>query len=340
MLEKKSSTHYVAVLVRHARRMGFDTDRILSETGVPAALSEVEDQWIDNGVFAALVKRMWLETNSETFGLDPTPLRIGTWAIACEFMLAAETLGDLYRKGERILSYLAPASAGVQFINEGDTVSVLPQVYIGESDPENFLIEFLTVLWHRFPSWAIDEKIPLQRAFFSYPQPDHWQFYEELFHCEVSFQQPSCGFSFNEKYLHKPVVRSMAELDEWLRHSPADLLYMPGRETSIQSQIKAELRSSLKNSMRFPAFEAICGDLCMSYQVVRRRLADEGTSYQQIKDSIRRDLALELLANPEIPIADIAERTGFTESAAFSRAFKKWCGESPAQFRQSQIPAK
>ena len=73
----------------------------------------------------------------------------------------------------------------------------------------------------------------------------------------------------------------------------------------------------------------------MSYQVVRRRLADEGTSYQQIKDSIRRDLALELLANPEIPIADIAERTGFTEPAAFSRAFKKWCGESPAQFGHS-----
>lgn len=340
MPQRKSSTHYVAVLIRHARRMGFDIDRILSDTGIPVELSEVEDQWIDNSIFAALVKRMWLETNNETFGLDPTSLRMGTWAIACEFMLAAETLGELYRKGERILSYLAPGAASVQLVKEGGTVSVLPQVYIGESDPDHFLIEFMTVLWHRFPSWAIDERIPLQKAFFSYPQPDHWHFYEELFHCEVSFQQTSNGFSFNEKYLQKPVTRSMAELDEWLRHSPADLLYMPGRETSIQSQIKAELRNSLKDAMRFPAFETICSDLCMSSQVVRRRLADEGTSYQQIKDSIRRDLALELLANPEIPIADIAERTGFTESAAFSRAFKKWCGESPAQFRHNHNPTK
>ena len=44
-------------------------------------------------------------------------------------------------------------------------------------------------------------------------------------------------------------------------------------------------------------------------------------------------MALELLSNPDISIADIAERTGFTEAAAFSRAFKKWTDLSPAQFR-------
>jgi AraC-like DNA-binding protein len=336
MSQRKSSTHYIAALIRHARRIGLDVERIITETGIPPELAEVEDQWIENDLVTSLVKKLWSETNNETFGLDPTPLRIGTWAIACEFMLAAETLGDLYRKGERILSYLAPQSASLKLIHEGDTVSVLPMAYIGESDPDHFLIEFMTVLWHRFPCWAIDENIPLQRAFFSFEQPGHGLFYEEIFHCDVSFQQPANGFSFNRKYLQKPIVRSMTELNSWLRDSPADLLYMPGRETSIGAQIKAELRRSLKDRMRFPAFERICGDLAMSVQVVRRRLADEGTSYQQIKDAVRRDRALELLSNPEISIADIAERTGFTEAAAFSRAFKKWTDLSPAQFRAEQ----
>ena len=111
MSQRKSSTHYIATLIRHARRIGLDVERIIAETGIPPELAEVEDQWIENDLVTSLVKKLWLETNNETFGLDPTPLRIGTWAIACEFMLAAETLGDLYRKGERILSYLAPHSA-------------------------------------------------------------------------------------------------------------------------------------------------------------------------------------------------------------------------------------
>jgi AraC-like DNA-binding protein len=101
-----------------------------------------------------------------------------------------------------------------------------------------------------------------------------------------------------------------------------------------------KLRRELEEQMRFPAFESICTSLQLSPQVVRRRLTEEGTSYQKIKDMVRRDLALELLSTPELLIADIAERTGFTEPAAFSRAFKKWAGISPAQYRENKLPEK
>jgi AraC-like DNA-binding protein len=197
----------------------------------------------------------------------------------------------------------------------------------------------MMVVWHRFPSWAIDENIKLQRAFVSYPEPGHGHFYEEFLQCDVDFEQNRSGFSFNRKYLRKPIVRTKTELDNWLRESPADLLYLPGRETSALAQIKVELKHELDRRMRFPAFETICDALTTSPQVLRRRLVEEGTSYQQIKDTVRRELALELLSKREINIADIAERTGFTEPAAFSRAFKKWCGVSPAQYRTDKFPA-
>jgi AraC-like DNA-binding protein len=331
--QKKTSTHYVTVLVRCARKNGLDIDQILADIGIPLELSEAGEGWIDNHLVTALVKQLWRVTGNETFGFDPVPLKAGTWAIACEFMLGADTLGELYRKGERVLEFLAPKSAGLKVVSTGESVSILPQMYIGESDPDHLLVEFLSILWHRFPSWAIDEKIELQAAFFSYPRPEHGQLYDELFHCDVTFEQASCGFSFHSKYLQKPITRSSLELENWLRDSPADLLYMPGRESSIQSQLKGQLRKALKETMRYPAFEVMCGDLCMSPQVVRRRLGEEGTSYQRIKDSVRCDEAKGLLKNPEIPIMDIAERTGFSESAAFSRAFKKWTGVTPALYR-------
>ena len=317
--------------------MGLDVQEILAETGIPVELSEAENGWIDNELLTKLIKKIWSETGNETVGLDPSPMRIGTWALACEFMLGADTLGALFRKGERILSYLAPSSAGLKIERIGDSIIVLPQVYLGEADPDHFLMEFMTVLWHRFPSWAIDEQISLKEAFFSYSEPGHSQFYEELFQCDIHFGQSACGFKFHESYLKRRITRTLVELEAWLRDSPADLLYLPGREKSIQAQLKASLIEITQGSTRYPAFESLCSDLAMSPQVVRRRLADEGTSYQKIKDAIRCETAQSLLANPENSIIDVAVRTGFSESAAFSRAFKKWTGQSPAHYRSSRI---
>jgi AraC-like DNA-binding protein len=333
MGQKRSSTHYVSILIEHARSLGLDVQQILEQTGIPPELATDRGQWIDNELVTRLVKTMWAETNDETFGLDPTPLRIGSWALACEFMLGADTLGELLRKGERILSFLAPGSAGLIVRQEGDSVTLLPQVYTGDRDPDHFLVEFMCVLWHRFPSWAIDERIAVQEAFFSYPPPDHAHFYEEFFSCDISFDQSACGFRFHQDYMKRKISRTQVELNAWLRDSPADLLYVPGREKSIQAQLKGALLARTRESPRYPAFEVLCRDLAMSPQVVRRRLANEGTSYQQIKDAIRCEAAQQLLANPELSIMDIAISTGFSEPAAFSRSFKKWTGESPAHYR-------
>ncbi len=313
--------------------MGLNPDALLAEIGVPPELADTEDKWIDNSHLTALVKALWRKTGNETFGFDPQPLRIGTWALACEFMITGDTLGELYRKGERILSFLAPGLAGLSVRVEGDWVYVQPQTYLGESDPDHFLMEFMTVIWHRFPSWAIDEQIPLQSAFFSYPRPQHASFYDELFHTDVAFAQSTCGICFHSRYLQKRITRTQRELEVWLRDSPADLLYMPGRESSVRAQLKAALRLLSKEGRRFPAFDILCQELGMSPQVVRRRLADEGTSYQVIKDLVRRDQAQRLLSNLELSIVDVAEMIGFSEPAAFSRAFKKWTGSTPAHYR-------
>ncbi len=333
----KTSTHYVAALVRHARRLGLDVDRLLVEAQIAPELADVENQWIDNRRLTALLKILWRETDDETIGIDTEPMRMGSWALACDYMLPAENLGELYRRGQRIYSYIPPESMGMEFSVEGDTATVAISCYTGDRDPDRYLVELMGVVWHRFPCWAIDEYIPLQQAFFSYPEPPHSWFYEELFQCDIAFGQPFHGFTFNRKYLARPIRRSKKELDAWLRDSPADLLYLPGRDATVNAQIRQELMRELQEHMRFPAFDDICESLHMSTQVVRRRLAEEGTSYQKIKDGVRSDLVRELLAKPDVAISDIAERAGFTEPATLSRAFKKCTGLTPAQYREQKI---
>jgi AraC-like DNA-binding protein len=331
-----TSTHYLATLARHAQRLGLDVQAILREAQIDPALATVEDQWIDNSLLTKLLKILWRESNDETIGIEPVPMRMGSWALCCDYMLAAENLGDLYRRGQRIYGYIQPDTVGLGFSVDGDTATVKIQCYTGERDPDRFLVEMMAVVWHRFPCWAVDEYIPVQQAFFRYPEPPHSKFYDELFQCDVAYNQPFSGFTFNRKYLGSTICRSKQELEAWLRDSPADLLYLPGRNTTVHAHIRQHLMGELQASMRFPAFDFICDHLHMSSQVVRRRLAEEGSSYQKIKDGVRSDLVRELLANPDLAIADIAQRAGFTEPAALSRAFKKWTGLTPAQYREQK----
>ena len=73
------------------------------------------------------------------------------------------------------------------------------------------------------------------------------------------------------------------------------------------------------------------------FVALRRRLRDEGQGYQAIKDNLRRAAAIEYLSQPELTLADIAGRLGFSEASTFHRAFKGWTGLSPGAYRQTQL---
>jgi len=332
----KTSTHYIKILLDIAKNIGLDDAKLMAEANISSDVLLEEDSWIDVDVLASLVKGMWQASGDETLGISPRATKMGTWALACDYMLSSETLGDLYRRGKHVYSYLSGTPLGIDFSECGDDAKVEVFGYVGDRDPQRFLMEFLVVVWHRFACWSVDKYIPLKTTSFTYEEPSHSSFYDELYHSPVVFNGSYNGFVFCRKLLKTPVCRSRDELNLWLRESPADLLYMPGRDTSIASYIQKTLSISLNESSRFPSFQIICDNLNMSPQVVRRRLEEEGASYQKIKDTVRVERIKELLINPDLPMPEVSERSGFTEVASLNRAFKKWTGLTPAQYRKER----
>ena len=75
----------------------------------------------------------------------------------------------------------------------------------------------------------------------------------------------------------------------------------------------------------------------MTSATLRRRVSEEGASYQQIKDQLRRDLAIGYLSHSDRSVMDIALELGFSERSAFHRAFRKWTGASPGEFRRELL---
>jgi AraC-like DNA-binding protein len=71
----------------------------------------------------------------------------------------------------------------------------------------------------------------------------------------------------------------------------------------------------------------------MSRRTLQRRLADRGTSYAGVLDGTRRDLAVRYLRDPALQISEVAYLLGFGEAGSFNRAFKRWTGQTPTDFR-------
>ena len=74
-------------------------------------------------------------------------------------------------------------------------------------------------------------------------------------------------------------------------------------------------------------------------RTLHRRLAEHGTSFRQLLDSVRLDLARAYLGETELPVTEIGFLIGFADLSSFSRAFKRWTGPSPAEFRAAKLAA-
>lgn len=85
--------------------------------------------------------------------------------------------------------------------------------------------------------------------------------------------------------------------------------------------------------------DRVARQLGMSRQTLYRRLKEEGTTFEELLDAKRRQLAIRYLALDRISVKTAAYRLGFSDPAAFSRAFKRWTGSSPSQFREARAEA-
>ena len=85
----------------------------------------------------------------------------------------------------------------------------------------------------------------------------------------------------------------------------------------------------------FRSVEAVASELCMSERTLKRQLAHEGTTFSDILEDLRRQKAIQLLDDQQASIERIAERLGYSDVANFNRAFKRWTGTTPGQYRRN-----
>lgn len=166
---------------------------------------------------------------------------------------------------------------------------------------------------------------------FCFPQPDYVSIYEKIFPGRLRFDQRASVVWFDDRDLATPVRRDHRALHEFLRHSPANVVLPWVSERAVGARVQALLR---RTCPQWPDLTSSASSLHMAVSTLQRHLAAEGTSFQQIKDQLRRDMAIVRLSTSAMPLSVLAAELGFSDSASFQRAFKGWTGSAPGAYRR------
>ncbi len=326
--------HHVRAALRGARRHGVDITPLLEQAAIPQELLEVPLARVSPQQFARLTKAVWQALDDEFQGLGPQPLKVGTFAMMCHAVVhcspdlrtalnRGSTFYGLFPGGPRFHLEEKPAA-------ESDKARLVFDLTAFD-DPDHYLAESATVVAHRFAGWLIRRRINLTRVEFSHPAPPHALEYDLLYGAPCTFRAPRTALVFDRSLLELPVVQDELGLHTFLRRAPDDVLARLDYGSTAAAQVRRLLGQSLPDRMPDP--QDIAARLSVSAQTLRRRLAAEGTSFQRIRDQLRRDVAIAALAEGTVSIEDLAHRLGFSEPSAFHRAFKRWTGSAPRSYR-------
>lgn len=336
------TSHTIAIpqvlqIIQGARQRGMDVDAILRRAGIAPALLDSPLSRVTQSQYAALMQVLRRVCRDELWGLCSHPVKVGSFALVCQALVHCRTLGEALRTAFGFYHLLLQDFVPRLQVCGGKARVVL--VTLRERDPLLAYAErSFCFLGYGVMSWLVSRRIPLSCVF--YPPGVSMPYgteAERLFQAPVSHAQPGMGFEFDAGWLHLPIVQNPQSLQEFMAQVPTVLVVKYRDQASLSERIRRMLRRYLSGEL--PSLEQVSDALAMTPQTLRRRLRDEGQGYQAIKDNLRRDTAIEYLSRPELTLADIAGRLGFSEASTFHRAFKGWTGLSPGAYRQTRLQA-
>lgn len=181
----------------------------------------------------------------------------------------------------------------------------------------------------RVSSEYLQEPMPPLEIALSYPKPVYARKYREYFDCPIHYDQPE-NLVWTRAPKEQPLRTSDAASAQICLQLVEQLVSRHRGEDDFVLQVRREF---LRQPGEMPDMEQVAFTLAMSSRTLRRKLAELGTSFRQIQDDVRKNLALDYLKNTAMTTDQIAVRLGYTETTNFRRAFKQWTGKTPSLFR-------
>ncbi|MEC8428074.1 MAG: AraC family transcriptional regulator [Pseudomonadota bacterium] len=321
-------------LTSGARRANVDVDQLYRECGIDP--DSIGDAGYRIPVTQAVnfLHRCGYILNDEFLGLLSNPIPPGYFRHSVLAVIHQRTLGQALQRYIEFTNVFFN-SLSFNLSVSGRFVEVTTQRDSNNPILDNIAIESTIATFHRLAGWLCDELIFLEQVNLDFPPPDYQREYRYLFYgAPVQFNQSKCSITFEARYMDLPVVQNEATAESYVLRAPMDIYLPQDVGGKISRLIREKLKASITTTQFAQELKDIAEEMEVTSQTIRRWLASEGTSFNAIKSQVRRDIAMNALGNHDLSIEEVAIQAGYSEPAAFIRAFKSWSGLSPSKFRK------
>lgn len=176
----------------------------------------------------------------------------------------------------------------------------------------------------------LQEDVPVD-ATFRHEAPADTKRHRAFFKGAVTFSAPRNTLRFPSSLLSQQLPKGDASLAAYFAGEANRALEKRGHSESMVERVN---RCLTRDVSALPTLERVAAELALSERTLRRRLEDEGVSFQSLLDDVRVSVARQHLSQAQLSVGEVAYLLGFSEPSAFHRAFKRWTGQSPSAFRQ------
>jgi AraC-like DNA-binding protein len=320
---------YVQIILDAAIQKGCDGDELLAKSGIRRELLGQDKARVSAKDYYAFTNLVIKTLEDELCGFMNRPAKIGTFEMMTQACIQCPTLGEFMRRSAKF-NNLFTDSIVCQVGEANGLASYSLHTKVDMTDQQNFLPFIMLGIAHRLFSWVLDQPLLLKAATFPHKRPLYANEYNFLFKTSVRFDQSHYSIQFPASYLDMPNRQTEQTLQEFLKIPGIQLMSLSDSENSIVVRVTHMISDYVNQD--FPEFETIAEKTCMTSVTLRRRLREEGSSYRQIKDDLRRDTAIYNLGRGHLSIEQVAESVGFAEPTSFFRAFKRWTGVTPRAY--------
>jgi len=310
----------------------------LSVSGLVDWLPASADDDSDARLSLEQVRETWTElaarSGDEDLGLRMAQtLAPGMFSALDYAVRNSATLGDAYACMTR---YNRVLHSGVTLVMrvEGDEASLAHHQSRGAT---RHATEWALATWIVIGRQLVGQDWIPRRVAFEHPKPARIDAHERLFRAPLAFSADRNEVVFDRELLSAPVHQADPQLRQLLeQYALRKMAERVPASTGVADRARSALMRAFASSGDF-RLATIADQLGVSARTLQRQIRQEGhASYQQLVDDTRRDLALRYLKESHISIGEAAFLLGFSEPSAFHRAFKRWTGGTPQQFRRAQ----
>lgn len=328
----------IAFVRDFVRLVGDDLDlgEALRLAGVPAVLVADDRSRVTIEQASRVVRGIWQMTGDEILGLGHHAMQRGTFRmLAIGLVHTSDLAAALARLCE--FTSVIPAMPNVRIDEVDGQVRVWLDVGEAGLDEtglgENLSAVLLLAVIQRFASWLVSRRVDALLVELPGEQPADSAHLDLVFGAPLRFNAVAPALRLDHALMRAPVTQDEASLEAYIARCPAVWLSRRDFGTTLNDRVRRVLlRRPIAD---WPSSDELARAMAMSAPTLRRRLSEYGTSVAEMKDEIRRDMAIESLSLGDESVSELAIRLGFSEPSAFHRAFRRWTGQAPGVYRSS-----